>query len=741
MHARSGSRLVFLCLVPFLVHSLQAAEPAQPKSQIPAAKRQTVGLVLEGGGALGLAHIGVIRYLEEHRIPVNYIAGTSMGGLVGGVYATGRNAAQVYDVVKDINWTQVMSGQIPFDDLAFRRKQDAREYPSTLELGLKKGITLPSGFNSGQEVSLILDRIALPYSQIQSFNDLPIPFACVATDLVTNSQHVFRSGPLDLALRSTMSLPGIFTPVKWNGQIFVDGGLLNNIPVSVAKEMGAEYVLGIHLATEPLSPNATLNSFSVLNQAIETVIAVNERRAMEQADMVITVDLQKYNSLEFDAAEEIIKAGYAAAAANADKLATLSVDEATWKQYLAEREARRRRATVPQFVTVVGVPPDITRPIQEDFSGLAGQPVDTEKLDQDIRELAGTGSFSVVNYSMVDKNGEPGLQLQAEGKSYSPPVIRPLISIDGASYNNVFFSIGGRITFLNFGGYRRELRNDVIFGSQYGITTEYYRPFTETSEWFIAPRAGFNSYQYPLFNGNNLFALYRNREALGGLDLGYEFGRTGELRFGYEGGWQSLKPEIGNTSELPTISGPTGDFRLQYTLDTLDQPVVPRKGESLRFYTKYFNENPAAPHGFPLSEAVLLNFFKLSDKSSVFLNGDGGTSYGFNTGIPAFQLGGVTRFVAFGTNELLTDQYFLFQTGYIRTLKQLPPLLGSTIDGLAMFEVGKTYQLPFGPRPPDVPGDVVGAIIMNTLFGPVEIGGAVGDYGHAKFFFQVGRLF
>jgi NTE family protein len=168
----------------------------------------------------------------------------------------------------------------------------------------------------------------------------------------------------------------------------------------------------------------------------------------------------------------------------------------------------------------------------------------------------------------------------------------------------------------------------------------------------------------------------------------------------------------------------------------LDQPVVPRSGESVRFYTKYFNENPGAPHGFPLSELQTQKFFRLSDRTSVFLNAYGGTSYSYKTGIPPFGLGGVTRFVAFGTNELLTDQYFLFQTGYIRKLKNLPPLLGSTIDALGIFEIGKTYQTPF-----KLPGDVGGALIVNTIFGPVEIGGAVGDYGHAKFFFQVGRIF
>jgi len=734
--------IVLLLLPVFALGADPAGTAVKPAP--PATHRPTLGLVLEGGGALGLAHVGVIQYLEEHHIPVDYIAGTSMGGLVGGLYATGRNAAQIREVVDSVNWTQVISGQTPFDDLSFRRKQDAREYPSTLEFGLRKGLQVPAGFNTGQDVSLILDRIALPYSQIKSFDDLPIPFACVATDLVSASEHVFRNGPLDLALRSTMSLPGIFTPVHSDGHIYVDGGLMNNIPVSVAKSMGAEITLGIHLEEEPIKPDATLNSFAVLGASISAVISANERRAMAQADILIDVPVQKYSMLDFQAADAIIKAGYAAAAANADKLAALSVDDETWKAYLANREARRRKAVTPQFIAVKGQPPYLAAPIARDFSGFAGKPINTTQLDQDIQDLMGQGSFAVVNYSMVNnQQGQPGLQINAEDKPYSPPIIRPLILIDGSSYDNVFFSIGGRITYLNFGGYRRELRIDTIFGSQYGASAEYYRPFNEDTNWFVAPRAGYNNAQYPVFNGNDFLALYRNRIALGGIDLGYGFGKTGEFRFGYEGGYESLKPQIGNDQQLPTVAGTTGDFKIQYVLDKLDHPVVPRKGESIRFYTKYFNENPGAPHGFPVSELIVQNFFKLTDPSSVFLNAQGGTSYGFNAGIPAFQLGGTTRFVAFGTNELLTDQYFLFQTGYIRTLKQLPPLLGSTIDFLGMFEIGKTYELPVANAepPPYLPGDVAGALIVNTIFGPVEVGGAVGDYGHAKFFFQIGRIF
>jgi NTE family protein len=679
--------------------------------------------------------------MEEHRIPVSYVAGTSMGGLVGGIYSTGRSPAEVRDVVNGINWDDVLRGQTPFEDLSFRRKQDAHEIPSSLEFGLRKGLQFPGGFNTGQQVSLILDRITLPYSELKSFNDLPIPFACVATDLVSGKPHVFRNGPLALALRSTMSLPGIFTPVRSGEHIYADGGLLNNIPIDVAKEMGADIVIGIHLETAPISPTASLSSFAVLGQSISVMIAANELRSMEQADILVTVPLQKYNALDYNAADAIIKAGYDAAAAKTQVLSAFSVSESEWRQYLDERKARQRTTPIPEFVQVTGTGPELADSIEKRLSVDVGKPVDTARLDQQMMTLSGQGRFANVGYSMVEKQGNQGLQIQTEQKPYAPPVVRPLILIDGSDYNNVLFSMGARITFLDFGSYRSELRNDVIVGSQYLADSEYYHPFTPTSNWFVAPRAGVNSIQENLYSDNTLIASYRNRQAFGGLDVGYGFGNSGELRFGYEGGYEHLSPEIGNSTVLPTVSGGTGDVRLQYQLNTLDNPVIPRSGESLQIYTKGFNLNPAAPGAFPLSEVQSESFFRLNDPSSVFFAASGGSSYGYKTGIPAFSLGGSQRLVAWGTNELFTDQYFLGQLGYIRELVKLPPFLGSSVDFLGLYEAGKTYKLPLGPKPPNLPMDGAAGIIVNTIFGPVEVAGAIGDYGHARFFFRIGRIF
>ena len=737
MRTRPARSLLLFCVLAVGPY----AHPQEPLNSSPKTHPK-LGLVLEGGGALGLAHIGVITWMEEHRIPVSYVAGTSMGGLVGVIYATGRSPGEVKELINGIDWDQVLSGVTPFRDLSFRRKQDAHDIPSELEFGLRGGLQFPSGFNTGQGVNLVLDSVALPYSEIASFNELPIPFACVATDLISGKQQVFRDGSLSLAMRSTMSLPGIFSPVRSGDKLYADGFLLNNLPIDVGRQMGADVVLGIHLETAPLDPKTTLSSFGVLGQSIAVMSAVNELRSMEQADILVTVPLLKYSSLDYNKADEIIKAGYDAAAAKASVLSAFSVSQSEWEAYLATRNARKRTPPVPQFIAVTGATsPEMARAMEKQMAPLVGVPVDTKMIDQNMMTIVGLGRFSTSTYAIVEKNGQQGLQVQAEQKSYAPPLVRPLILIDGSQYNSVLFSLGARITFLDLGGYRSELRNDVVLGSEYALDSEYYHPYTTTSNWFIAPRVGFNSTEFDVYNSSTLQASYRLRQYLGGLDTGYAFGRTGEFRLGYEGGYLNFTPVIGNIPTLPTTGGTTGDVRIQYQLNTLDNPVIPRSGASLTMYTKGYHNNPAAPGAFPLSEIRAQQFFRLSAPTSVYVTASGGSSYGFQTGFPAFSLGGSQHLVAWSTNELLTNQYFLGQLGYIRELLRLPPFLGSSVNALGVFELGKTYKLPNSASPPHLPLDVAGGLLVNTIFGPVLVAGGIGNYGHARFYFSIGRVF
>ncbi|MGC1449153.1 MAG: patatin-like phospholipase family protein [Candidatus Sulfotelmatobacter sp.] len=707
--------------------------------EVPPAPRPSVGLVLEGGGALGLAHIGVLQWLEEHRIPVNYVAGTSMGGLVGGIYATGHSSAEVKQLVKSINWDQVLRGQTPYDDLSFRRKQDAAEYPNHLEFGLRKGLQFPEGFNSGQQVLAILDEVALPYSEVENFNNLPIPFACVATDLVTSQQFVFRQGLLSVALRSTMSLPGIFTPVRWDGHILADGGLMDNLPVDVAQSMGAQLTLAVHLETAKIDSTTELSSFGVLGRSISVVIASNELRSMEKADIVISVPLQQFHSMEYNRADELISAGYQAAQAKAALLNTLSVDELTWQAYLTQRSSRRLTTPDPQFVEVAGTSPKSKEAMEKDLKNNIGTPVDTERLQNQLMAIKGNGRFSNLSYQMTTNGGEPGLLITGVEKPYSPPIVQPLLLLEGQNFSGVDFSMGARITFLDFGSYRSELRNDLIVGSQYGISSQYYRPFSATSNWFIAPNAFANYTHIPLYQESNLVAQYSKTAAGGGLEIGYEFGRVAQLTLGYTAAFNRYVPKIGNDALLPTASGRLGSTALRFALNDVDNPVIPRSGQYLDFVGQWLDANPGAAHSFPVAEGRALKFIKLNQPSSIYFGARGGTAFGNELiGVPQFLLGGSNGFAAYGQNELLTDQYYLFQSGYLLKMVKLPPLLGEGVYFNGTFEAGKVFAPPFKSQ---VPGDVVGALLVNTIFGPIELGGAVGTAGHRRVFFELGRIF
>ncbi len=735
-----------LCNLSILLALLLLAScPVLAQEQAPTAapnRRPTLGLVLEGGGALGLAHVGVITWLEEHHIPVNYVAGTSMGGLVGGAYATGIGASGLRHLVASINWDEVMSGRIPYPDLSFRRKEDARDYPNNLEFGLRNGVQFPAGFNAGQHVSLIIDRFTLPYSEIGSFNDLPIPFACVATNLVTGKAEVFRSGSLSSALRATMSIPGVFTPVTGKDGTFADGGLLNNIPVDIAKKMGADIVLGVHLETAPLSPDAKLNTFAVLGRSVEVMISANELRSMEDADLMITVPLSKYSSMDFKHAKEIIQAGYDAAAAKEKVLSSFSVDQVTWNQYLAAREARRKSIPVPEFVAVSGANGNLSQQVQTHMSPIAGKPINFEELNQRILELNGLGRFSSVNYSLTEKNGQPGLTMNTNEKSYAPPLVQPLILIDGSNFENAQFNLGARITFLDVGGFRSEWRNDFILFSEYGLRSEYYHPFTPTSRWFIAPRGSIDDVPLYIYEENTQIATYRAKSGAGGLDLGRIYGRSGELRMGYEGGWQKYSRQSGDPT-LPTFSGAFGDIRLQYKLDLLDEAVLPRQGHYVLGGFRWTNTSPIATNQYPVLEGSSLNYFKVSEPSSFFINGFAGTTFNYATGLPQFSLGGSVRLVAYGQNELLVDKYYLGQAGYLRQFAKLPPLIGSGIYALGMLEGGQIYGTPLIGlgNLSNAPGDIAAAVVVKSIFGPAQIGYAYGESGHHKFFFRIGRLF
>ena len=254
-------------------------------------RRPTVGVAFGGGSARGIAHVGVIRWLEEHRIPIDVAAGTSMGGLVGGAFASGMDARELETFIESLDWDQLF-GASPFAYKNIRRKADARAYPSRLEFGLKGGIVPPVALNSGEDVELLLGRITAPYFDLADFDELPTPFRTVAVDLLSAQPVVMRSGSLAVAMRATMSLPLIFPPVEVDGRVLIDGGTMNNVPADVVKAMGADRVIAVNVGdlTDPEGVSYTM--LGLASDTIDAMMRASTKRALASADVVVDVPLE-----------------------------------------------------------------------------------------------------------------------------------------------------------------------------------------------------------------------------------------------------------------------------------------------------------------------------------------------------------------------------------------------------------------------------------------------------------------
>lgn len=716
----------------------QSARQSAPQSQ---AKRLKIGVALEGGGALGLAHIGVLQWFEDHHIPIDYVAGTSMGGLVGGLYATGKSPKELQEIVERQKWDTIIGGRTPYDDLSFRRKEDQQALPNYLLLGLKKGLTLPGGLNAGQRIGLLIDHETLAYSQLKSFSDLPTPFRCVATDLVTGKEVIFSDGDLATAMRATMSIPGLFTPVRTDGHVYVDGGLVGNLPTDVVRKMGADIVVGIHLETAPADEKEIQSLFSVLGRSIDVVIRENEIRGLAGADMVVSVNLKDFTSLDYEKSDTIIQKGKSAAEGKQNVLDKLKVTDQEWQEFVATRDARKKVETVvPQSIEVRGVQPDAQGPILKFLKPLIGHPLDRPQLDQLLTRLTGVGKFDTAGYRVEKRDdGQQVLVVILHEQIFGPPTLQPGFEVDGSESKDVTFTQAARLTFMDLAGYRSEWRTDFLFGNTYGLATELYRPFNATSKWFFSPHVDASSTGLHVYSRNDPIAIYGLDRANGGIDVGYGFSRFMELRAGYSVGYLDASLRLG-APEFGSVHGHVGDTRVRFRIDHGDDPVVPRKGYTLDANFHWYDNYPESVAAFPAGDVTISGFLPVNKAGSLFATFQGGTTFGHDSGgFPLYFLGAPTRLSAYGTNELFGDQFYLVRTGYLHELLTLPNFIGKKVYAIGALETAHMSDFPLPES--NHPFDVDLGILAETAFGPFFFGGSVGDSGHRKWFFQLGRIF
>lgn len=721
-----------------------SGQPAGPGQAPQAASRPRLGLALGGGAARGIAHVGLLKWMEEHRVPVDFIAGTSMGGLIGGGYSSGMSPDELLQLMKEVDWGLVFLADSPFKYKTFRRKQDARLYPAQIEFGLKKGFKLPSGLNAGEQIELLFDRIALPYYDLTDFDQLPTPFRSVSADLRTAEVVVFDSGSLARAMRATMAIPGFFTPVIDGDRILVDGGTLNNVPADVARSMGADIVIAVNVGSSTDQPPPPSNLFGVMGQTIDTMMQSGVKRVIGTADLVIAPDLKGLSGMDWRRSDELVERGYQAGEAAKDDLLKYAVDETTYAAWQRDRQSRRR-TTVPDVVGVriEGLSEREAGGLRGDFEkAFAGKPLDRVAVEHEILELTGTDRYEVVGYHLEAVTDGTALVIRVTPKSYGPPFLLPALDIQNIDASTFSLDLRARVAVYDTFVSQSEIRVDFGIGSRQFATVEFYRRLG-ASGLFVAPRGYYTRRPLNVYSGDGDFlAEYREKRAGGGIDVGFTPGLRDEIRFGYDIAEVRTRRRVG-VAELPEADGSDRFLSLRWIHDGQNSPMIPTRGLYSQASLRYYFDSPTLILGTGTRDArdftqgeVRANWYTpWKERHRVVLFGGAGTSFDKEPGYNQFRLGGPLNLGAFNQGEIVGNNYLLAGGGFLWNWFRLPDVLGGNAYVGGWFENGSAFDEWDAAK---YYADLSGGFVMETILGPFFIGGAISlNDGSARFYLSL----
>lgn len=714
---------------------------AESTDSTPPPHRPKIGLVLGGGGARGISHIGVIKVLEELRIPVDYVAGTSMGSLVGGAYASGMSPDEMKKLVEQLDWSKVFSDLPPRKDRSFylKRLEDESLWPLVLGIG-PGGVSLPSGAIVGQQLGFFLDKLAARGAGVNSFDEFDIPFRAVATNAVTGKMVVFDSGSLAGAMRASMSVPGVFAPAEIGDQLYLDGGIVRNLPIDVVRRMGAEVVIAVNLES-PLATRQQLNSaLTVTLQMIDILLQgnVNEQLAtLKDTDVLILPDLNGYSSASFDQAPNLIPIGEKAARAIADKLRRYSLPE---KEYLALREEQRARYRQPAAIQRIRVNTAALRFVNPEWvvDGLQldkDQPVDIQDITRKIDVLYGTGDFERISYGFEYENGERVLVVEPVDKPGGPNYLRfGLRAFTDFKGDNEFIVLGNyTMTWLNRLG--AQWRNDIGLGSSSFFRSEFYQPLNVAGPWFVAPSVFVGTQKVNFFEGDQVAAQVRETRAIAALDAGATIGPSAQVRAGVFTGTLHATPTV-IIPGVSDVTGGLGGYQFSAAYDTRDNVGFPRTGTFAHAGVTYSRTSLGSDLNYQQAELSWLSAWSFGRNTvSAALRG----ASGFDGDLPYYDLyaiGGLFNLSGYRINQLQGQSVALGRLMYYYRAATIS-FIGNVYAG-ASLEAGNVYGA--FPEATSTGLKYAGSIFLgaDTIIGPAYFAYGHADTGNSAFYFYLG---
>ncbi len=726
--------LLSTVLIYTLVAPASAGQAAAPLG------RPRIGLVLAGGGAKGGAHVGVLKVLEEMRVPVDCIAGTSMGALIGAGYAAGLPAAELETFITGIDWTTVVGGAGRRALKPVEQNRLATEAQSDLKVGLKSGrIVTPAGLVDTSSIDDLLRTYVARARMVDVFDELPIPFRAVATDMVTANMVVLKEGDLATAMRASMAIPGAFSPVPLNDMVLSDGGMVRNIPVDVAREMCADVVIVVNLVESPMSPDKLAQATELLSRSMAIGIIANEEiqlATLGDRDVRIDVPMGDITTSDFERVPETIPLGEAAARAMTGPLSAYSLPAAeytAWRQKVTVGEDAERHVAEIRVEGLDWVNEDYLRSVS---NIQAGDTVGIDAISQDARRMAALDELESVSYRLEGDAADTTLVwLPAEasiGKDYLSPSLG--FYTDGGG--DLKFQLGVQHVrrWMNDNG--GQWRNTLEIGYESSLASSFYQPLDVTQTYFVEPELLATRSVENIFLDGDHVATARFVDLGGRIDLGWNANRVTQLRAGY---WASHRRASVQTGppDLADADDVDAGFEFRARYDSRDAASFATEGMSAEIDYFLSDNSLGADRDWQRIEAGARKAIAFG-KNLMWLSLAGGTELSDELpGDRAFSLGGPRTLAGYQYDEIRVDSYWIAEGSFLWRLKDLVSIKRQAIYGGFGLYVAGLYG-----RIDDVPDEeIYGAsayLAGSTAIGTINLG--VGYASHnSSIWLSIGR--
>ena len=739
----SGACVVLLCAV--VGRAFAAPVEAPPEGGGPPGERPKTCLVLGGGGARGAAHVGLLKVMERERVPVDCIVGTSMGAIVGGLYAVGYSAADIEGILGGIDWNDALHDRSPRAERSMRRKEEDLRLLGGVEVGIHDGsVSLPRGIIQGQRLELLLRRLLASAGSQADFDRFPIPFRAVATDIVSGERVVFASGDPALAIRASMSVPAVFAPVRVDGRLLVDGGVLDNVPIDVARDMGAERLV-VSRVGSPLMREDELTTPVAINQQMAGILMQRQVKAqlatLEADDLLVQPELGTITSRDFPRALEAAAAGERPATAAVAGLRRYAVDAPA---YAAFQQRHRLPPSTPLRVDAGagGAATNPTAPfLQARMSGLAGKPFDLDAVEREIATIYGEGRYERVQWALSGQDGGGRLAIDAVDKPWGPDFLHFALRLSNDFDGESNYQLVAEYTRTGLTPTAGELKLRAGIGEVEELAAEYYQPFGAAMQQGVSAGAVYRATNVPLWLGGEAsLAEFRFQQGIAGAGWHWSPSRDWEVGLAASRGREKTWLHVGDPALLKGSHRDMASVGASLAYDTLDSSLYPTRGQRLDLRYEQFVD---AAGGEVEAESLRLqwdgalsagdNNFLFGLKSSLANDGEQLLStYGF--------LGGLGNLSGYPENGVFASQTVLARAIYYRrlphgqSLLSLPVYLGGSlelggywysrdqIDGGSMLAAGSLF------------------LGVQTFMGPVFLGYGRAEDGNDALYLTFGSL-